>query len=436
MFLTGIFTGVLIGGVELAILAIENLFNWNFEGKIYGEVFLGLGVFGSTFIFLLFNESGLAYLEKEGKYPVVLKFFTQFILIPLLLIYVVILYFYTIKIAINWQLPRGWVSYLVLAYSIIGILALLLVHPLKQLKAKSWIVVFSKIFYYTLIPLIILLFTAIFTRVLQYGYTEARYFVLLISLWLTTVVIYFIVVKKDTIKFIPISLFAFILFGLIFPYFNAFFVSKRSQEKELTQLLLQHQLVVNDKIDFNKKIADSVSYEIQDKFKFLTERFDNQFYEKFLDKKTIEKSKKDKYWHTNLFKNVTYTNDNENNYFLRIYTKPKIYDIQEYDFVLNPTYGGNFETSLKNDIFKIENSYRSTPTFEIQVNDSKRDIIPLIKSITSQYKNATTEIEVEELSVITEIDKYKIKIVFSAINWQKKENTFNFENVIYLIKKK
>ena len=75
------------------------------------------------------------------------QFFTQFILIPLLIIYVVILYFYCAKIVINWQLPRGWVSYLVLAYSIVGIFALLLVHPLKELKLKSWIVIFSKLFY-------------------------------------------------------------------------------------------------------------------------------------------------------------------------------------------------------------------------------------------------------------------------------------------------
>ena len=161
IFLTVIFTGVLTGGVELAIVAVDKLFDFNFNDKIYLRVFYLLAIFGSSFIFLLFNEKGLEYLEKEGNYPVVLKFFTQYILIPLLIIYVVILYFYSAKILINWELPRGWVSYLVLAYSIVGILAILLVHPLKENSAKSWVKIFSKIFYYTLIPLLILLFTAI-----------------------------------------------------------------------------------------------------------------------------------------------------------------------------------------------------------------------------------------------------------------------------------
>lgn len=207
IFLTAVFTGVLTGGVELAILAVDKLFDFNFHDRIYRDTFFVLAILGSSFIFLLFNDKGLNNLEKDGTYPVVLKFFTQFILIPLLLIYVTILYFYSVKILINWQLPRGWVSYLVLAYSIVGILALLLVHPLKEENAKSWVRIFSKAFYYTIVPLIVLLFTAIFTRILEYGYTEPRYFVLLLALWLLSIVVYFIFNKKATIKFIPVSLF-------------------------------------------------------------------------------------------------------------------------------------------------------------------------------------------------------------------------------------
>ncbi|WP_449398242.1 DUF4153 domain-containing protein [Chryseobacterium wanjuense] len=253
IFLTAVFTGVLTGGVELAILAVDKLFDFNFDDRLYTDTLYVLLIFGSCFIFLLFNDKGLNNLEKDGDYPIVLKFFTQFILIPLLLIYVIILYFYSIKILINWQLPRGWVSYLILAYCIVGVLALLLVHPLKNENTKSWVKIFSKAFYYTIIPLIILLFVAIFTRILEYGYTEPRYFVLLLALWLLSIVTYFIFVKKGTIKFIPISLFAFGVFALIFPYLNAFSVSKRSQKAELLKILDEKQLLSNGKIDFKRK---------------------------------------------------------------------------------------------------------------------------------------------------------------------------------------
>ena len=436
LFLTAVFTGVLTSGVQLAILAVQELFNFDFKGEIYLETFATLSILGSTSIFLLFNESGLEYLEKEGSYPVVLKFFTQFILIPLLIIYVVILYFYCLKITINWELPRGWVSYLVLAYSIVGIFALLLVHPLHKEKAKSWIILFSKIFYYTLIPLIVLLFVAIFTRVLQYGYTEARYFVLLISVWLTTVVFYFIFSKRATIKFIPISLFAFGVFALIFPYFNAFSVSKRSQEIELKQILTNNKLMVNGLIDFKAPIADSLKNEVESKFEYLSQRSDKEYLKTYLDTKTKALVEKDKYWYNGLFKNVTYTNKGLDNY-VRIYTKKNTYEIKEYQYILNSENRGNIETTIGKDLIKITNTYNfQNPTFEIKINEEVKDIMPQIKAFCNKYKSASKDVLVDDLSFTVDFKNYQIKILFSSINWYTKGNNYNFEETIYLVKSK
>jgi hypothetical protein len=436
LFLTAVFTGVLTSGVELAILAIQELFNFNFEGKIYLETYAALAIFGSTSIFLLFNESGLEYLEKEGSYPVVLKFFTQFILIPLLIIYVVILYFYCLKITINWELPRGWVSYLVLAYSIVGIFALLLVHPLHKEKAKSWIILFNKIFYYTLIPLIVLLFVAIFTRVLQYGYTEARYFVLLISVWLTSVVLYFIVNKKATIKFIPISLFVFGVFALIFPYFNAFSVSKRSQENELKQLLTENKLLVNGLIDFKAPIADSVKTDVEDKFEYLTERKDNEFIKSFLDAKTKKLVDKDNYWYNGLFKNVKFTAVNLDNY-IRIFTNKNTYDINNYNYYIKSENRGDIETTIGKDVIEITNTYNfKNPTYEIKINEEVKDIMPQIKAFCNNYKSASKDVQVDDLSFTLDFQNYQIKILFDSINWYKKDGNLTFEGATYLVKSK
>src|SRR5690606_7571321 len=130
----------------------------------------------------------------------------------------------------------------------------LLVHPLKQDSTKSWVKLFSRIFYFSLSPLLILLFIAIFTRILEYGYTEPRYFVLLLSLWLSTVVLYFIFAPKTTIKFIPMSLFTFGLFALTVPYLNTFSVAKRSQKTELQKVLHENNLLRDNHIDFTKKV--------------------------------------------------------------------------------------------------------------------------------------------------------------------------------------
>ena len=130
---------------------------------------------------------------------------------------------------INWELPRGWVSYLILIYSVVGILALLLVHPLKEESAKSWVKVFQNFLLhaYSIIGFIV---CSDFTRILEYGYTEPRYFVLLLVIWLTTVV-FILFLQKTTIKFVPISIVYLRCICIDFPYVNAFSTAKRSQKQ-------------------------------------------------------------------------------------------------------------------------------------------------------------------------------------------------------------
>lgn len=434
IFLTAIFTGVLTGGVELAILAVDKLFDFNFNDKIYTDTFYVLAIFGSCFIFLLFNETGLSHLEKNGKYPVILKFFTQFILIPLLFIYVVILYFYSFKILINWELPRGWVSYLVLAYSIVGILALLLVHPLKEDHTKSWVKIFSKLFYFTIIPLIILLFTAIFTRILEYGYTEPRYFVLLIALWLLSVVIYFIFNKRSTIKFIPISLFLFGLFALVFPYFNAFSVAKRSQKIELMKLLNENKLLVDNKIDFQKKIADTVVYEIANKFEFLAKRKQKDFLVDLVPNKDQKQLSKDiesvDFWAVsdhikNSFPHTDKTSSSEYER-LTLLSENNAIKINDYTYLINLLYN-NENKEINGDRFNI---VKRNSVLKIILNSNEEvDFTPAINKIIETHKNKTGTIKLPEISIESDLGKYHVKVVFTSIT--REQNLYNKENIYY-----
>lgn len=444
IFLTAVFTGVLTGGMELAILAVDKLFDFNFNDHIYTHTFYILAIFGSCFIFLLFNETGLDYLEKEGKYPVVLKFFTQFILIPLLFIYVTILYFYSFKILINWELPRGWVSYLVLAYSIVGILALLLVHPLKENHTKSWVKIFSKLFYYTIIPLIILLFTAIFTRILEYGYTEPRYFVLLVALWLSSVVIYFVFNKRTTIKFIPISLFSFGLFALVFPYFNAFSVAKRSQKNELMKILNENRLLTGNKINFQKKIADTVVYEITNKFEYLTKRNQKDFLVNLVPDKDQKQLAKDieslDFWAVsdhikNSFPRTDRTIAKEY-YRLILLSENKAVKINDYTYLVNLSL--NSETlEINGDQFNIITTDRNSDLKVILNSDEEADFTSSINKIAEPHRNKTGTVKLPEISVESDLGKYHIKVVFTSITREKnlynKENTY-YEDAVLLIK--
>ncbi|MGB3453747.1 MAG: DUF4153 domain-containing protein [Moheibacter sp.] len=418
-FLTVVFTGVLCGGVELAIAAVDNLFNMNFDGNIYPDTFMFFLIFGSTLIFLLFTGDGLEKLEEKSEYPNVLKFFTQFVLIPLLIIYVVILYLYSVKILINWELPRGWVSYLVLVYSMLGILALLLVHPLRGDDAKSWVRIFGKMFYYTLIPLLVLLFVAIFTRLLEYGFTEARYYVVLLALWLTLVVGYFMFKKNPGIKFIPISLFVFGIFSLLMPFANAFSVAKNSQKNNLMKVLTENKLLKDGKIDFSQKVKIEVVDEISDKFRFLDERGQLDYLLTLVDD-NLSKNNAPGYrsWDfRRKFKIIVYANGPEYSKNYQYYTIDNLktsYETEDYDYLIPFVGESGKKFNIGGDILKID---RESNHFKLTLNDKfEKDLMPEIKKFVDENSDLINDKQVEDLSVLTDLGPYQIKVIFDNIS--------------------
>lgn len=441
IFLTAIFTGVLTGGIELAVLAVDKLFDFNFNDKIYPQIFYLLSIFGSALIFVLFSQGGLRTLEKDGSYPEILKFFTQYILIPLLIIYAFILYFYAAKIVFKWELPRGWVSYLILAYSIVGILAQLLVYPLKQNSAKSWVRLFSRIFYFSLFPLLFLLFVAIFTRILEYGYTEPRYFVLLLAVWLASVVLYFNLAQKPTIKYIPVSLFVFGIFSLTVPYLNTFSVAKRSQRAEFSKILIENNLLKDQKIDFGTKVTDSIADEVSNKFMYLMQRSDSAFVVNFLsekDRRNIFKAKNHLQYGglRGQFSNIIPTKNTEQTNRLEIFSQNKIRDISGYDYMFRPEdFDQKMTVNVGNDIFIFENiSNVKDPTFKITLNNNKSwDLKPFLNGKIAEYKVRSGRVEQEEISAEKQLGDYTVKVYFNNIIAEKELVQRMYFNVGYIL---
>lgn len=433
--LTGIFTGVLVGGLELAIAATDNLFELHYQSSIYAEVFLFFAILGNCLIFLLFNDGGLSQLEQDDAYPLVLKFFTQFVLIPLLIIYALILYGYMLKIGIRWELPRGWVSYMILAYAVFGILALLLVHPLKRGHSKSWVKVFSNVFYYALIPLLGLLYVAIFTRILEYGYTEARYFVLLTALWLTSVVVYFVVFRRANIKFIPISLFVLGLAALVLPYFNAFSVAKRSQKQELIKLLEDNQLLNNGVIDFKKKISQDKAYEISDKVFFLSERDEKEWFYPYIPKEKLEGFKQ---YHSilPLFETVVMDDETKQEDELEILESEQSgFSVEGYQYVLPLQYGNDFTFNVKKDTFRVFR-YPTDDTIYIVLNNKETmDINALVlEKYQSYFSEFKEENWVDSLFVEGKLGQYEVKVILERITKYSNEKRIHPDGIYVLIK--
>ncbi len=228
ILISALYSLALFAGLSIALLALDVLLEINIEEEFYPSLFFVIGGIFNTWFFLSAVPKSDEIPEKEIDYPTGLKVFVQYVLIPLVTAYIVILYAYMLKIIVEWELPNGWVANLVLTFSIAGILSLLLLYPIQNQEGKKWIQLYSKWYYRALIPLIVLLMFSIWVRISEYGVTINRFFVATLGVWLTTIVIYFIFSKTKSIKVIPMSLIVFVIFSALGP-FSAMNVSERSQ---------------------------------------------------------------------------------------------------------------------------------------------------------------------------------------------------------------
>jgi hypothetical protein len=297
------------------------------------------------------------------------------------------------------------------------------------------------VFFYSLIPLIILLFFAIQTRLLDYGFTEPRYFVFVAAIWLTGIVLYYVFIPNNSIKWIPISLFVVVLFSLFMPYFNAFSVSIHSQEKDLQRILIENKLLVNGKIDFKKEVADSVADNIEDKFEFLSERFKYQSLASYLNNDVKKSFKNDKVWRINgLFTNIVYKKDNNRSNNFILYNQNTYFNTQGYSYIVTENQLNRNEVNINGDQFKLDqNSYNDAPFYKLSLNDKTTvDFMPLVIEKFKPYKTIEGEDTAKDLSVSKDLGPYQVKIEFSSINRNQQEKVTHYymDNAVIFIRKK
>lgn len=247
-FLTAVlYANVLFAGLAVALLSIDALLGIEIEGVRYAQLWVLIVIIFNTWFFLAGVPENINTLDHTTDYPGGLKLFTQYILLPLVSVYVVILYLYAGKIMIAWSWPEGWVANLILSFSVLGIFSLLLLHPIRDRAGSVWVKRFSKGYYLVLLPLVLLLLLAIWRRISEYGFTENRYFVLLAGVWLGGIALYFLFSGKKNIKIIPVSLAAIVLLISFGPW-GAISVSESSQIQRLRSTLIDHNILSDGKI--------------------------------------------------------------------------------------------------------------------------------------------------------------------------------------------
>ncbi|MCO4787254.1 MAG: DUF4153 domain-containing protein [Marinomonas atlantica] len=152
---------------------------------------------------------------------------------------------YFIKILITGEVPNGHLAYMICGFIGAAIVTYLFAHPLRE-QSSAQLRLFYRILFPAMIVPIGFHFYAIWERVSAYGITESRYMLGISALWFAFLATAG-TLKRLPLRAIPMSLAVLMLIATVGPW-SAVSVSGLSQKARLEALLIENNILVNEKI--------------------------------------------------------------------------------------------------------------------------------------------------------------------------------------------
>ena len=262
------FTAILYGivlyvGIAAIIGAIDILL-YDVDYKSYAHAANIIFIFFTPLYYLSllpkFNsrdENDDAKKEISFTYPRFLDILVSYITIPLITAFTAVLIIYFIKILATGVWPVGQVGPMVLGYSAAGYFIYILSSNLNN----KFSVLYRKLFPLILIPLVVMQMVSSYIRIDAYGITESRYYVVLFGIFSIVCAFVLIFDKKKNPNTIVLLSAVFALMSII-PPVDAFTVSKNSQERRLTEILIRNKMIADGEIVKKTDISTDDMFEI------------------------------------------------------------------------------------------------------------------------------------------------------------------------------
>ena len=418
-FIGGLYGFLLFVGIALGISAIQVLFDFDFDGIIFPEIWF-------VCIFFIHPIYFLSNFPKKYKFDLTQSRFDRpfvnllkYVFISMVALYMVILYAYGAKILFTWELPEGWVARLVIGFSVVGVLTYLLNYMLPKIEKSGWVKNYHKWFFYILLPVTGLLFVAIWRRVSDYGFTEERYFVVLLGIWLAGICLYFILSKKDDIRYIPISLAIFGLVAAVGGPLSAFSIGKKSQKARLDKNLISAGILKNGAFQKPGEPYDGKQVtEITSIVNYLAEHGHHAVFSDWFDIDSIHNEYKKGKRTKNLILNELgivskfMDHDRQNQYFFIAKEADKL-DISAYQ------YFSNFSlNNRKEDGFYVKKEDSTIHFYENEDILETIDIQPLMSILKTDRGDNTNDLGVKQMSHFHNGDRFQILISFKNLGFE------------------
>lgn len=409
--ITVIYSAVLYLGLAAILFTIDQLLGIQIAGKAYFYVGLFVAFIFAPSYFLADIPQKDEQLEQKD-YLKILRVLLLYIVMPLLTAYTAILYIYFFKIIVVSEWPVGLVSHLVLWYAVIVTLVLFLITPIKN--ENKWANRFSVWMPRIILPILVMMFISMGIRINAYGVTENRYYVVVLALWVSAMMLYFSFIKKRINIIIPVTL-ALIALISVFGPLSSYSVSTHSQNNRLQAILIKNDMLQEGKIKTAPAdISRDDKYEISRKLDYFSQNHTLQEIKCLPQNFKMEDMEK-------IF-GFPYTpyeppfTDSHEFFYLKNSQYEGAVEIQGYDYLLDSRLLHERSAESTGSTIEADYDYQSS-VVRVYRQDTllyKKNLNPFVRELFDKHQPTADEksIPSEEMTLVEENEQVKVKFIF------------------------
>lgn len=277
---------VMTGGLSALAYSLESLFGINVSPKI--PAYLGI-IFGGLLPFLMFICLLPEGENKHNTTTLSIGFVNgvlRFLILPLSVAYIVVLYLYGVKILIEWQLPNGWVSWLVVVLMILCIIIQFGLYPARIKDHKRMDELITRWLPIAILPLLVLMTIGIIRRFSDYGVTVPRLYLITLNIWFYMVCLWLFITRARRISWIAISFAALFLLTSVFPV-NYTSITRNLLSQQIEQAFTRYK---HPKLPLNKEqyrvwlrtMPTEEAHRVNDKLNYVDDWFEREDINKYV----------------------------------------------------------------------------------------------------------------------------------------------------------
>lgn len=407
-----IFGIILFISLYIAITSIVMLFDLNIEKYKYAQylAILVFGIFCTHYFLLSLNKNPKSLQSNLIFYNKIGNFFSKYILTTIVVVYSLILLGYIIKILLLKEWPNGVVVWLSITFAIFSLITYIFWTPYKNK--------YKKVLIFIALIQLSLLFTAIYMRIMQYGWSTNRYMIVMTGIWLLGTFLYILLYKKYRYEYIFLAFAVLLIFSQYGYKINSYYVNDVAQLNKLKELLSQNSHLSNKT---NKNIRCNISSAIDSLYQhrnieFLNEAIPN-IYDKYKSTKDVDIWDGYQYFPNFATESLGFNylskwvcGENQdayqnNNRYIYSNNSTNIVDISGYDIMDKNTIV----------ILYQDNKYTIKIPTKDNMNFSEFDMTEFINKFKTNNE-ASNKYTKEDMTFIVEDENIKIKIIFYSIS--------------------